>query len=381
MRQGALVARHFPMYALLIGIAPAGMHPDLGVHADELAIERLGEELEIGIRAVRLLGAHMVRRFLHLDQRAAGGGQVAQLRVHDVAEIEDHRLVVVVELVPKHRRQRGGADGAELHRPVRHALRDLPQRGVFQGPARELLTHHAGLIGLLHLPQYLAGAQTVARHPAPRGVAVATDAAETLDGIKEPGLAAHGQIEAAVAVGHDIEPCRLLLGDDAGDRVEILLAEQGLAERGLERSAGQAAIEPKRSRIGAGDGGGQNHIARDGEHGWPPGLRLNDSATACRLEKGSCGQRLPSASGRIGSRLNAPARRLTKGNHDQPFSVVAAWGRFPSVKVVPSRGLVTLRDVLQHAHVAFNMPSGVTGRAQLFEGSQRLVDLRSTGAQ
>ena len=55
---------------------------------------------------------------------------------------------------------------------------------------------------------------------------MAVDAAETLDRIEEPGLAAHGQIEAAVAVRHDVEPGGFLLGDDAGDRVEILLAEQ-----------------------------------------------------------------------------------------------------------------------------------------------------------
>ena len=55
---------------------------------------------------------------------------------------------------------------------------------------------------------------------------MAVDAAEPLDRIEEPGLAADGQIEAAVAVGHDIEPGGFLFGDDAGDRVEILLAEQ-----------------------------------------------------------------------------------------------------------------------------------------------------------
>src|ERR1700736_6249012 len=59
MRQRALVTRHFPMDALLIGIAPAGMNPNLGVDADELTIELLGEKLEIGIAAVRLLGAHV----------------------------------------------------------------------------------------------------------------------------------------------------------------------------------------------------------------------------------------------------------------------------------------------------------------------------------
>ena len=247
------------------------MHPDLGVDAGELAIEGLGLELEIGVGGVGLLGAAVVRRLLDLDQRAAGVGQLAELRVHDVAEIEDHRLVVVVELVPQHRGEGGGADGAELERPVGQALRHFPQLGVFQRAARELLAHHAGLIGLLHLPQDLAGPQAVARHPSARGVAVALDAAQPFDGIEEPRLAADGEIEAAVAVGHDIEPGGFLLGDDAGDRVEILLAEQQIAQRRLERPAGQAAVEPERARIGAGDGGRQDHIARDREHGGPPG--------------------------------------------------------------------------------------------------------------
>src|SRR5215510_10372106 len=100
VRQSTFVARYLPMYALLIWIAPAGMHPDLGVHPDQLSIEGLSEELEIGIRAVRLLAAHMVRRFFHLNQWAAGGDHIAKLRVHDVAKIEDHCFVVSIELVP-----------------------------------------------------------------------------------------------------------------------------------------------------------------------------------------------------------------------------------------------------------------------------------------
>ena len=150
------------MYALLIRIAPAGVHPDFGVHVGKLAIECFGEELEVGIRAIWFLGATMVRRFLDLDQCAPGGGQIAEFLVHDVAEIENHRLVVIIKLVPQHRREDGAADGAELHRPVRHALGNLPERGVFQRTAREFLAHDAGLIGLLHLPQYLAGTQPVA---------------------------------------------------------------------------------------------------------------------------------------------------------------------------------------------------------------------------
>ena len=49
------------------------MHPDFGIYTGELAVERLGEELEIGIRALLLLRAHVMRRLLNLDQWAACG--------------------------------------------------------------------------------------------------------------------------------------------------------------------------------------------------------------------------------------------------------------------------------------------------------------------
>src|SRR6516225_621870 len=167
----------------------------------------------------------MMRRFLHLDQRAAGSRHIAELRVHDLAEFEDHRFVVIVVLVPKHRREGGSTDGTEFHRAVRHTLRDLPQRGIFQRTARKPLAHYARLIGLLHLPQYLARAQSVTRHPAPRSIAVTTDPTEALDCIKEPRLAAHREIEAAIAIRYDVEPGCFRFADDAGDRVEVLLAE------------------------------------------------------------------------------------------------------------------------------------------------------------
>src|SRR5262245_17548251 len=274
VRQSAFVARYFPMYALLIWITPAGMHPDLGIDPDELSIERLGEELQIRVRAVRLLAAHMVRWFFDLDQWATGADHIAKLRVHDIAKIEDHGLVIIIELVPKHRCEGRGADGAELHRPVRQSLRNLPKGSVLQRTTCQLLTHYSGLIGLLHLPQNLAGAQTVPRHPTPRGITVAADAAETLDWIKEPRFATHGQIEAAIAVRDNIEPRRFLFGDDAGNGVEILFAKQRIDERGLERTTGQAAVKPKRSRVGASDGRGQNHVTGDSEHCGLRRLRL-----------------------------------------------------------------------------------------------------------
>jgi hypothetical protein len=40
-----------------------------------------------------------------------------------------------------------------------------------------------------------------------------------------------GLIEAAVAARHDVERDCFLFGDAAGDRVKLLLAEQGIPER------------------------------------------------------------------------------------------------------------------------------------------------------
>src|SRR5260370_22040680 len=53
MRQGALVARHVPIDALLVRIAPAAMYPDLGIDPGELAGERLAPEFHGGILAIR----------------------------------------------------------------------------------------------------------------------------------------------------------------------------------------------------------------------------------------------------------------------------------------------------------------------------------------
>ena len=95
---------------------------------------------------------------------------------------------------------------------------------------------------------------------------MAADAAEALDRIEEPRLAADRQVEAAVAVGHDVEPGSLLRIDDRRDGVEVLLAEQRVAERRLERPPGKARVEPKGARIGPGDRSGQQQVTRALQH-------------------------------------------------------------------------------------------------------------------
>ena len=243
------------------------MHPDLGVEPLKLAVERLGQEFELGIAAVGARRAAVMRRLLELDQRAAGGRQLLQLGVHDVAQIEDHLAVRRVVLVPQHAGEHRRTDRAELDRAVGEALGDLPQRGVFQRPAGQLVGDDRRLIGLLNLVEDAPGLDRVAPHPALRGRAVALDPAQPLDRIEEPRLAADREVEAAVAVGDDVEPGGLLGVDDRGDGVEILLAEQRVAHRRLERAAVEADVVPQRPGIRAGDRGRQNHVPGGFQHG------------------------------------------------------------------------------------------------------------------
>ena len=93
-------------------------------------------------------------------------------------------------------------------------------------------------------PKDFAGPQVLTTHPATRRIAMAHDAGDALDGIKEPRLPTDGEVEAAVTVGDDVETCGFLRVDDRCHRVEILFAEQRLAQRRLERSTIEAEIEP-----------------------------------------------------------------------------------------------------------------------------------------
>ena len=70
------------------------------------------------LRARRPRGRAYDAAVPHLDQRATGSRHIAELRVDDLTEIEDHRFAVVV-LVPQHRREGRRADDTEFHWAVR----------------------------------------------------------------------------------------------------------------------------------------------------------------------------------------------------------------------------------------------------------------------
>jgi hypothetical protein len=67
MRQSALVACDLPINPLLMGGAPAVVHPDLGVETGKLAVDGFELEFEIGIGAVGPGGPAMLPRLLARD--------------------------------------------------------------------------------------------------------------------------------------------------------------------------------------------------------------------------------------------------------------------------------------------------------------------------
>src|SRR5262249_38693658 len=107
---------------------------------------------------------------------------------------------------------------------------------------------------------------------------VPCDAAQALDDVEEPRLPTDGQVEARIAVGDDVERRHLLLADETGHGVQVLLAKARVAERILEFAATQLLGEPLGAGIRAGDRRGKHEITGGVEHAptvsaGPPGVK------------------------------------------------------------------------------------------------------------
>ena len=85
---------------------------------------------------------------------------------------------------------------------------------------------------------------------------VKSDAAPALQRIVMPGAAGQIRVEKVITVGHDIEAGALLIRNNCGEGVRELLAVDRVEHGCVERASPQALRIPRRSRPGAGRGGG-----------------------------------------------------------------------------------------------------------------------------
>jgi hypothetical protein len=187
-------------------------------------------------------------RLLHLDHPAAGVGELVQLFIERIADREDRASQILVMQVAHRHGDELGRDGAELDRLRCLSLCGFPDGGVVQVAATDRpdeVGHHARLE---HVVQDVAG---LLRNPGLAAGAVETRPAETAHSqrrIREPVVARHIGIEAAVAVGDDIEARDLLVAQVARDRVQVLLAVRALDHGLAEVAAAQILRIPGRTR-------------------------------------------------------------------------------------------------------------------------------------
>src|SRR5262249_51515988 len=153
------VALHLGEHALLRGIAPARVTPDLGFLAQAFdgVVEHLQHELGVDDVVHQPAQGHQVYlRLLHLDDRAAGVGKRVQLRVECVGERHDAFAQALVVLVADGERQQLGRDRAELDGLPGEPLRRLPELHVLQLAAPDWTDDARKYLGFDIVVQYVA---------------------------------------------------------------------------------------------------------------------------------------------------------------------------------------------------------------------------------
>ena len=196
------------------------MRPDFGLGAQPFhrAVEHLDHQFEREHLVLNAAGGRQMNlRLLDLDHRAAGVGELGIFFVERLGDGEHalgQRLVVSVL-----RRERDDLrrHGAEFHRTRGQPLCGLPQCGVLQVAAPDRADNDR------HHPRFQIIVQDVAaRKPetaAPgrrRPRVAALVAGHVMRRIAGPALAANVVVEAAIAVGDDVEASELLLAQIAG---------------------------------------------------------------------------------------------------------------------------------------------------------------------
>src|SRR6266850_8567291 len=97
-----------------LGFPPARVEPDLRLHAGDLTVDRLREELEILVGGRPVGPRDVMLGLLDLDHAAARGRHFLELGVEDIGEGQDEVTVRRVVAVHEHLGERLAGDGAEL---------------------------------------------------------------------------------------------------------------------------------------------------------------------------------------------------------------------------------------------------------------------------
>jgi hypothetical protein len=238
------------------------MAPDFGLGAQ--APHRVVEHLDHEVRVQHLVGEplrgqEMDLRLFHLDDAAARVRELVQLLVQRVADGEDALAQVAVMQVAHRHGDELGHDGAELHRPPGQALRRFPHRRVLQRAAPDRprqVRHHARLEhvvqdmpGLVRKPGFAAGAVI-------RGSGKAAHAQRR---VGKPVVAGDVRVEAAIAVGDDVESRGFLVAQVRRDGIQVLLAIRAVDHGFPERSPAEIFGVPRRARQRTGDGRGKGY--------------------------------------------------------------------------------------------------------------------------
>ena len=246
------------------------MRPHFGLCAQAFdgAIEHLDHQFRIDDLVLDLADRDQVDlRLLDLDHRAAGVGEVVIFLVERIGDGENAiRDALVVTIL-----QREGddlrRDAAELHRLLGEALRGLPHRGVLQVAAPERSGDHRHDARFQIIVQDVAARKPDAAAPGRRRHRMRdVEARHVVGRIGGPALAADVVIEAAVAVGDDVETGEFLVAQIAGQRVLVLLAKAPRHHRLEEMPRAEIFRVPARPRQRAGDGGRQHDVLGGAVH-------------------------------------------------------------------------------------------------------------------
>jgi hypothetical protein len=200
-------------------------------------------------------------RLLDLDDRTARVGELVIFLVERVGDREHALRHALVMTILQGEGDDLGGNGAELDRPRGEALRRLPHRGVLQIAASDRPGDHR------HHPRFKIIVQDMtARKPNAAAAGrrrhrmLRIEPAHMVRRIRRPALAADVVVEAAVAIGKDIQPRKFLIAQIARQCVFVLLAKTAAHHR-LEKMARAEILHvPAWPRQRSGDGRRQSDI-------------------------------------------------------------------------------------------------------------------------